>query len=143
MPVLPHRVRDMRDAEHLPTCRPCKRIECRGFHLDGQHAFRARCLDCVCGLAKRCISRPARTRDDLLIAFLQSRLGGRDQGRIWVAVLRCWGVVVANTFVAKCAVNDDEVRRLAGRYDLAGRGDANQKPALIGVVVADVIFTCR
>ena len=65
--------------------------------------------------------------------FLLERIDRhRDQSGIGMAVLRGCCVVVTRALVAKRAVDDDEIRRLSGRSDLARRRDAHQQLAAAG-----------
>src|SRR5258707_174035 len=59
LPALAHGVGYVREAENPRAPRARKRIERRGFHLDREHAPRARGLDRLRGFAKRRVRGPA------------------------------------------------------------------------------------
>src|SRR6266702_3756028 len=124
-----HGIGDVREAENPSARAFSEGVEGGSLHFHREYAFGLRRLDRLGGFAKWSIRRPTGADDRVQAFCLQRRERRCHQARVRLAIVRRRRIVIARSFVAQRAIDDDEVWGIAGRSDLPGGGDAQQQSA--------------
>src|SRR5262245_62521208 len=104
-------------------------VERGSFHLDSKYPSCSCCGDRLGGLTERRVSCPARADDSMQSRAAKCASRHCNQIGVCLTVVRRREIVIAGSFVAQRAFDDDKIWSWSDRRDLACGCHTHQEPA--------------